>query len=79
MARRTIEEVRRALGAGAPERVGAAPHGPFGALQLAAELRERLRPGAGARPGRPTDPDWAVRRPSLLHSIRMVYNRRRRK
>jgi hypothetical protein len=62
MARRSIEEVQRALGADAPRPMRAASHGPFGALQLAAELRERLQPGAGARPGRPTDPDWAVRR-----------------
>src|SRR5436190_13236615 len=62
MARRSIQDVQRALGGDTPRPVSAAPHGPFGARQLAAELRERLQPGAGARPGRPTDPDWEVRR-----------------
>ncbi len=62
MARRSIEELRRALGADEPQPVRAVPHGPYGALHLAAELRERLQPGRGARPGRPTDPAWAVRR-----------------
>jgi hypothetical protein len=62
MAGRSSEELRRALGADAPRLVGTEGHGPFGALQLAAELRERLRSGAGARPGRLTDPDWEVRR-----------------
>jgi hypothetical protein len=62
MARKSVEQMQRALSADTPRAVDAAPHGPFGALQLAAELRARLRPAAGARAGRPTDPDWAVRR-----------------
>jgi hypothetical protein len=62
MAERSIEEARRALSADAPPPVGAEPYGPFGALQPAPELRERLRSGAGTRPGRSTDPDSAVRR-----------------
>jgi hypothetical protein len=62
MARPAIDDVRRALGADEPQTIHAAPHGPFGALQLAAELAERLQPGRGARAGRPTDPEWTVRR-----------------
>jgi len=62
MAKRTTDEIRRALGADIPLPVRAEPHGPFGVLGLAAELRARLQPGDGARPGRPTDPGWRVRR-----------------
>jgi hypothetical protein len=60
--RPSVDDMRRALGADEPRPVHTAAHGPFGALQLAAELAERLQPGRGARPGRPTDPEWAVRR-----------------
>jgi hypothetical protein len=57
---RTPEEIRAALGAREAVPVQTAGHGPFGALQLQAELAERLRTGSGA--GRPSDPSWTVRR-----------------
>jgi len=45
-----------------PVRVRRAGHGPFGVLALSADIAARLRPGAGERPGRPTDPTWELRR-----------------
>src|SRR5436305_4161917 len=35
--------------------------GAFGAAQLARILEERLEPGRGKRPGRPTDQRWTYR------------------
>ncbi len=52
--------IRRALGAETVVPVKTQPHGPFGLLQLQAELAERL--GATGRPGRPSDPSWTIRR-----------------
>lgn len=57
---RTSEEIRKALGANQPVPVRTQPHGPFGVLQLQAELAERLQTGGGA--GRPSDPSWTIRR-----------------
>jgi hypothetical protein len=59
---RTVEDLRRALGADVPARVRRTGHGPFGVLALSADIAARLRPGAGGRPGRPTDPAWELRR-----------------
>src|SRR5260221_506203 len=58
--RRKIEQVTGA------RFVGRLPHvagGAFAAARLpalVAALRARLRPGQGARPGRPTNPDWQL-------------------
>src|SRR5688572_7728576 len=57
---RSAEEIRKALGANQPAPVRTEPHGPFGVLQLQAELVDRLRSGGGA--GRPSDPSWTIRR-----------------
>jgi len=57
---RTPEEMRAALGANPPVSVRIQPHGPFGVLQLQAELAERLHTSAKA--GRPSDPAWTIRR-----------------
>src|SRR5262245_11193261 len=35
--------------------------GPFGMARLAHLLHRRLTPSQGERPGRPTNPNWAVR------------------
>jgi hypothetical protein len=35
--------------------------GPFGMARLAHLLHQRLTPGQGERPGRPTDPTWEAR------------------
>ena len=56
-----IEELARKLGA---EVVGTVPDysaGAFGAAKLARTLRERLEPGHGKRPGRPSNPNWSKR------------------
>src|SRR3712207_605121 len=57
---RSSEEIRAALGANQPVPVRTPPHGPFGVMQLQAELAERLRPRS--RAGRPSDPEWTMRR-----------------
>jgi hypothetical protein len=57
---RSSEEIRKALGANQPVPVLTQPHGPFGVLQLQAELAERLH--TNARVGRPSDPAWTIRR-----------------
>lgn len=44
--------------------VGAIPDvggGPFGMARLAHILHQRLTPGQGERPGRPTNPNWVTR------------------
>jgi hypothetical protein len=57
---RSPEDIRAALGANRPEPVRTQPHGPFGVLQLQAELAERLRTHSSA--GRPSDPALTMRR-----------------
>ena len=55
------QEFARLLGA---EIVGEVPDvggGPFGMARLARALQQRLTPSRGARPGRPTIPDWERR------------------
>src|SRR5262245_45786454 len=55
------EKLAKLLGA---KIVGKVPHvtgGPFGMAHLAYILHQRLTPGQGERPGRPTNPDWVVR------------------
>lgn len=58
---RKIETIAERLGARV---IGPLPDtggGAFGAARLAklvASLQERLEPGSGLRPGRPTDPNW---------------------
>lgn len=58
---RKIEELAGKLGA---EVVGTVPDfsaGAFGIAKLARTLRERLEPGQGKRPGRPSNPGWSKR------------------
>lgn len=56
-----IEDLAEKLGA---EVVGTVPDysaGTFGVAKLAQTLRERLEPGRGKRPGRPSNPTWTRR------------------
>lgn len=59
---RNIKHIAKALGA---ERVAQVPDvgdGAFGAARLSRvvnALKERLKPSAGRRPGRPTSADWS--------------------
>src|SRR5258708_39625981 len=56
-----IEDLAKKLGA---EVVGTVPDysaGAFGIAKLASTLRERLEPGQGKRPGRPSNPNWSKR------------------
>lgn len=58
---RKIEDLAAKLGA---EVVGKVPEysaGAFGVAQLAHNLRGRLEPSRGKRPGRPSDPRWSKR------------------
>lgn len=58
---RRIEKISRKLGANV---VGAVPEysaGAFGVARLAQTLRERLEPGRGKRPGRPSVAHWSKR------------------
>ncbi len=61
-----IDKIARRLGAKVKGKlVAEAAGGAFGAARLpalVAELQERLQPGKGERPGRPTDPTWTLRR-----------------
>ncbi|HEX9735245.1 MAG TPA: hypothetical protein VGG06_25020 [Thermoanaerobaculia bacterium] len=57
--RRSIQEIQEALGARRVVRLDQLPsQGPLDLLQLRAELQRRLRSSGG----RPTDPDWSIRR-----------------
>jgi hypothetical protein len=56
------DEVAEALGASRSFPVSTRPTVPFGILQLQAELSEQLRLPSGAKAGRPSDPDWTIRR-----------------
>jgi hypothetical protein len=56
-----IEDLAEKLGA---EVVGTVPDhsaGAFGVAKLGKTLRERLEPGHGKRPGRPSNPRWSKR------------------
>ncbi|HVT15780.1 MAG TPA: hypothetical protein VHQ90_06285 [Thermoanaerobaculia bacterium] len=56
-----IEDLAEKLGA---KVVGTVPDysaGAFGVAKLARTLRERLEPGRGKRPGRPSNPHWSKR------------------
>lgn len=56
-----IEDLAKKMGA---QVVGTVPDysaGAFGIGKLARTLRERLEPGQGKRPGRPSDPSWTKR------------------
>jgi len=58
---RKIEEISRKLGA---EVIGTVPEysaGAFGVAKLARTLRQRLEPGRGKRPGRPSVSHWSKR------------------
>jgi hypothetical protein len=55
------EKLAELLGAKLVGEVPDVGGGAFGMARLAHLLHERLTPGQGERPGRPTDPTWLVR------------------
>ena len=61
---RDIERLAEKLGARVKRKVPDYSAGAFGMAALAADLRNRLEPSAGKRPGRPTNPKW-TRRPKV--------------
>jgi hypothetical protein len=61
---RNVRKIAHAPGAHVVGRVPETGGGAFGAARLAEVLRNRLTPGSGRRPGRPTDPNW-VKHPKV--------------
>lgn len=58
---KNIEKIAEQLGATVVCQLPDVGGGVFGMTRLAgiiADLRQRLQPGQGQRPGRPTDPEW---------------------
>lgn len=51
-----------ALGASEVVRLPRKPKGPADALALMRSIHSRLRPGSGKRRGRPSNPNWTLRR-----------------
>ena len=58
---RKIEDLAKRLGAEVVGTVPAYSAGAFGVAKLARTLRNRLEPGQGKRPGRPSNPGWSKR------------------
>jgi hypothetical protein len=57
-----IKKIAKVMGAELLGRIPETGGGAFGAAHMAeivTELRHRLKPGRGLRPGRPTNPNWA--------------------
>ena len=61
---RNIDTIAELLNAEKAGRVPDVGGGAFGAARLARLLHERLTPGQGRRPGRPSDPAW-VKHPKV--------------
>ena len=55
------EQLAALLGARIAGEVPDVGGGAFGMARLARLLHQRLTPGRGERPGRPTNPDWVIR------------------
>jgi hypothetical protein len=55
------EKLAELLGAKIVGEVPDVGGGAFGMARLAHILHQRLTPGQGERPGRPTDPNWVIR------------------
>ncbi len=57
---KNVQEIARRLDATVVDEVPDVGGGAFGAARLARILQARLQPSRGQRPGRPTDPSWAL-------------------
>lgn len=82
-----VERLAEKLGAQVKGRVPDYSAGTFGVAALAEDLRDRLEPSSGKRPGRPTNPEW-TRRPKVpmapqtearLHELADMLSDERRK
>jgi hypothetical protein len=60
--RMNAREIGKALGASTSVKLPRPPRDALDALLLVRLLHEQLQPGAGRRPGRPTNPAWTMRR-----------------
>jgi hypothetical protein len=81
-----VKSIAKKLGAKVISELPETGGGAFGAARLA-ELRARLRPQVGLRPGRPTENAWSVRRKipmspatykKLQHLASKISNRERK-
>jgi len=61
---KNINRIARKMGARLVERLPDVGGGAVGAMRMAKLLQERLQPGQGERPGRPSVPTW-TRRPKV--------------
>ena len=58
---KNVDLLAKKLGAKITGRVPEYSAGAFGVAALAKSLRDRLEPGKGKRPGRPSNPRWVMR------------------
>ena len=65
---KNIERLAQKMGAEVVTELPDVGGGAFGAARLSAILRQRLEPGRGKRPGRPTSVEWD-RRPEIPMSV----------
>lgn len=61
---KNIKRIAKKMGAKVVERLPDVGGGAVGAMWMAALSQDRLRPGQGERPGRPSVPNW-TRRPKV--------------
>lgn len=61
---KNVKRIAKKLGASVVERLPDVGGGTVGAMRMAKLLQERLQPGQGERPGRPSVPTW-TRRPKV--------------
>jgi hypothetical protein len=58
---KNVKRIAKTLGAKVVERLPDVGGGAVGAMRMAKLLQERLQPGQGERPGRPSVPTWTRR------------------
>lgn len=61
---KNVKHIANKMGARLVERLPDVGGGALGAMRMAKLLQERLQPGQGERPGRPSVPTW-TRRPKV--------------
>jgi hypothetical protein len=59
---KNVRKIAQSLGAKVVDRLPETGGGAAGMMRLAHEMKKRLEPGKGRRPGRPSDPSWSLQR-----------------